>query len=121
MPKDSPRSTQFEWLVVRIKSTPAAIVGYVQAPDAEQAIKAAIERYEISSPIEQARLDGGLVVGETKHAGWRQSRNCNARGEANRSQDVAGRAPQPANTMVAMKRAQVNDVANRVFRYETIV
>jgi hypothetical protein len=28
----------------------------VQAPDAEQAIKTAIERYEIDSPIEQARL-----------------------------------------------------------------
>jgi hypothetical protein len=56
MPKDSPRPKQFEWRVVRIKSTPAAIVGYVQAPDAEQAIKTAIERYEISSPIDQARL-----------------------------------------------------------------
>jgi len=61
MPKDSPRPKQFEWRVVRIKSTPAAIVGYVQAPDAEQAIKAAIERYEISSPIEQARLAAQCV------------------------------------------------------------
>jgi predicted chitinase len=61
MPKKSPREKLFEWRVVRIKSTPAAIVGYVQAPDAEQAIKAAIERYEISSPIEQARLAAQCV------------------------------------------------------------
>jgi hypothetical protein len=34
---------------------------------------------------------------------------------------LRGGAPQPANALVAMKRAQVNEVANQVFRHETIV
>jgi hypothetical protein len=50
------RSKLFEWRITRIRSTPAAFVGYVEAPDAERAIQAAISRYEISNPHEQARL-----------------------------------------------------------------
>ena len=56
MPKRSPRSKLFEWRVIRIKSTPAALVGYFTAADADQAIKAAIERYEINDPHQQAKL-----------------------------------------------------------------
>jgi hypothetical protein len=33
-----------------IKSTPARLIGYVQAPDAEQAVKEAIARYGIDTP-----------------------------------------------------------------------
>jgi hypothetical protein len=29
----------FEWRIIRIKASPAAIIGHVNAPDAEQAIK----------------------------------------------------------------------------------
>ena len=56
MPKRSPRSKLFEWRVIRIKKTPAALVGYFTAADADQAIKAAIERYEINDPHQQAKL-----------------------------------------------------------------
>jgi hypothetical protein len=34
---------------------------------------------------------------------------------------LEGGAPQPADALVVMTRAQVNDVANKVFRHETIV
>jgi 1,2-phenylacetyl-CoA epoxidase PaaB subunit len=35
------------WRIFRLKATPAADVGRVQAPDAESAIKEAIEKYDI--------------------------------------------------------------------------
>jgi hypothetical protein len=41
MPKRSPREKRFEWRT-RIRATPARLIGYVQAPDAEQAVKEAI-------------------------------------------------------------------------------
>jgi hypothetical protein len=41
---------------VRIRGTPAALVGYAQAPDAAQAIKEAITKYGISNPLVQLRL-----------------------------------------------------------------
>jgi hypothetical protein len=54
--KRSPRSKLYEWRITRLRGTPAAFLGYVEAPDAERAIQAAISRYEISNPREQARL-----------------------------------------------------------------
>jgi hypothetical protein len=39
-----------------LRSSPAAFIGYVEAPDADQAIKEAIEQFRISSPHQQARL-----------------------------------------------------------------
>ena len=56
MSKRSPRSKLFEWRITRIRSTPAAFIGYVEAPDAEQAIQAAISQYGISNSHKQARL-----------------------------------------------------------------
>jgi hypothetical protein len=58
MPKRPPRSSpqQYEWRVVRIKSSPATLIGYFKAPDAESAIKQAIAEREISDPLTQARL-----------------------------------------------------------------
>jgi hypothetical protein len=50
------RKTLREWRSTRIRSTPAALIGHVQAPDAERAIKEVIAKYEISSPHEQACL-----------------------------------------------------------------
>jgi hypothetical protein len=41
MPKRSPRAKLFEWRVIKIRSTPARLIGYVQAAD-EQAVKEAI-------------------------------------------------------------------------------
>jgi hypothetical protein len=42
--------------ISRIKSTPAADLSTVQAPDAEAAIKAAIEQFGIKNPQHQQRL-----------------------------------------------------------------
>jgi hypothetical protein len=46
----------YEWRITRIRSTPAALIGHVQAPDADQAIKEAISKYAITDPDEQNRL-----------------------------------------------------------------
>jgi hypothetical protein len=56
MAKRSSRSRLFEWRITRIRGTPATFIGYVEAPDAEQAIQAAISRYQIGNPHEQVRL-----------------------------------------------------------------
>jgi len=56
MPKRPSRPIQHEWRITRIRSTPAVLIGHVEAPDAEQAIKEAIRKYEITSPQEQERL-----------------------------------------------------------------
>ena len=48
-------SKLYEWRITLIRATPAAFIGYVQAPDADQAIKEAIAKYEISNLV-QARL-----------------------------------------------------------------
>jgi hypothetical protein len=42
--------------IIRIKKTPAALLGYVNAPDQEQAIQKAIESFGVSDPLQQSRL-----------------------------------------------------------------
>jgi hypothetical protein len=54
--RSRPSEKLYEWRITRIRSMPAALIGHVQAPDAERAIKEAIAKYEISSPHERARL-----------------------------------------------------------------
>ena len=44
------------WRITRIKGSPAAFVGRVYAPDAETAIKRAIEEFGITNPEHQKRL-----------------------------------------------------------------
>jgi hypothetical protein len=44
MPK---RKRETEWEVMRLKATPAAFFGLVQAPDNTTALKAAIKRFNI--------------------------------------------------------------------------
>ena len=44
------------WRIVRLKATPAADLGTVEAPTAAEAIKAAIERFNIRNPQHQQRL-----------------------------------------------------------------
>jgi 1,2-phenylacetyl-CoA epoxidase PaaB subunit len=46
----------YSWRISRIRGTPAADVGTVQAPDAETAIQVAIEKYKITDPEKQKRL-----------------------------------------------------------------
>jgi hypothetical protein len=53
--------TPFVTLASRIKGTPAAILGRIEAPDAESAIKKWIETYEITNPDQQQRLVARLV------------------------------------------------------------
>jgi hypothetical protein len=65
MPKRAPRIKLYEWRVVSIKSTPATVIGYYQAADAEEAIKQAIVEREISDPQQQA----GLAAQRVKEIG----------------------------------------------------
>jgi hypothetical protein len=44
------------WRVVRLKKSPAAEIGTVQAPDATSAIQAAIKKYDIADPYTRTRL-----------------------------------------------------------------
>jgi hypothetical protein len=44
------------WYVYRLRHTPASFVGSVEAPDAETAIKRAIEEFNITDPQQQKRL-----------------------------------------------------------------
>jgi hypothetical protein len=39
-----------------LKGTPAAVIGHVEAPDAESAIAKAIEEFHITDPKQQKRL-----------------------------------------------------------------
>jgi hypothetical protein len=45
----------YEWRVIRLKGTPAAEIGRVQAHDADEAVKIAIEQYEVA-PAFRGRL-----------------------------------------------------------------
>jgi hypothetical protein len=40
----------YEWRITRICATPAALIGYVEASDAEEAIKEAIRACGITNP-----------------------------------------------------------------------
>jgi hypothetical protein len=44
------------WAISRIKGTPAAVLGHVEARDADSAIKEAIKKFEITDPEQQQRL-----------------------------------------------------------------
>jgi hypothetical protein len=45
--RKKPTQKQLRWRIARIKSTPAADLGTVTAPDAETAIRKAIEEWQI--------------------------------------------------------------------------
>jgi hypothetical protein len=46
----------YEWRIIRLKKTPATLIGYVNAPDQEQAIKKAIESFGVKDPHQRSRL-----------------------------------------------------------------
>jgi hypothetical protein len=54
-PPSAPTGKQYIWNIYHIKGTPAALLGRVEAPDEETAIKKAIEEFEVS-PALQKRL-----------------------------------------------------------------
>lgn len=45
-----------EWRIIRIKSSPAAYVGHVRAADEKEAIRKAIQEFQITNPEVQKRL-----------------------------------------------------------------
>ena len=54
MVKKPPRTRT--WEISRIKSTPAVVLGCVDAPDAESAVKEWIEKFGITDHEQQSRL-----------------------------------------------------------------
>jgi hypothetical protein len=56
-PKSKPAAAPLhQWRISRIKSTPAVELGTVEAANADDAIKIAIERFSIGDPWKQRRL-----------------------------------------------------------------
>jgi hypothetical protein len=45
-----------KWAIYRVKGTPAALIGHVEAPDAETAIKRAIDELEIDPAFHKRLL-----------------------------------------------------------------
>jgi hypothetical protein len=92
MPK-RPRKKMYKWRITRIRSTPAALIGYVKAPDAEQAIKEAIGAFGIIDPEQQKRLaalpvkrssdlDSSFVICSARAHGANCSKSSKSRGAA---------------------------------------
>jgi hypothetical protein len=54
-PPSAPAGKQYTWNIYHIKGTPAALLGRVEAPDEETAIKKAIDEFAVS-PALQKRL-----------------------------------------------------------------
>jgi hypothetical protein len=54
-PPSAPAGKQYMWSIYHIKGTPAALLGRVEAPDEETAIRKAIDEFGIS-PALQKRL-----------------------------------------------------------------
>ena len=48
----------YKWRIFRIRGTPAGDLGIVEAPDAETAIKVAIEEFKITNPEQKIKTDG---------------------------------------------------------------
>jgi hypothetical protein len=55
MPKRKSKRQELQWEIRRLKASPAALVGLVEAPDEASAIKRAVKEYEIR-PEDQKRL-----------------------------------------------------------------
>jgi hypothetical protein len=56
MAKKPVHPKEYVWEISRIKSTPAAVLGRISAPDAETAVKEWIEKFGITDPQQQQRL-----------------------------------------------------------------
>ena len=51
-----PRTKDHEWRIIRIKGSPAAYVGHVRAADEKEAIRKAIQEFQITNPEDRKRL-----------------------------------------------------------------
>jgi hypothetical protein len=56
MAKKATPKKDHSWRISRIRGTPAAFIGIVDAPDKDTAIKKAIEEFKITNPEYQKRL-----------------------------------------------------------------
>jgi hypothetical protein len=56
MPKKPAPERMPSWRIHRIRKTPAAFIGIVEAPDEDAAIQAAIREFRIKDSDEQKRL-----------------------------------------------------------------
>ena len=67
MAKRTPKSQKLcRWRITRLKASPAALIGYVEAPDQEQAIRTAIRQFGITNPEHQKAAggaEGGIGLG----------------------------------------------------------
>jgi hypothetical protein len=50
----------FEWRIVRLKASPAALIGYVNAPNQEQAIAKAIYTMAVNKPVGDNARNGAV-------------------------------------------------------------
>jgi hypothetical protein len=55
-PRKSPLEKTYRWIIYRLRGTPAAYIGSVYAKNEVDAIKAAIEEFQITDPSQQKRL-----------------------------------------------------------------
>jgi hypothetical protein len=55
-PEPAGPSKQYWWAIYHITGTPAKLLGHVEAPDEESALKQAIEEFGITNPQLQKRL-----------------------------------------------------------------
>ena len=51
-----PREPLHEWRITGIKGSPAAYVGHVRASDEKEAIRKAIQEFQITNPEDRKRL-----------------------------------------------------------------
>jgi 1,2-phenylacetyl-CoA epoxidase PaaB subunit len=51
-----PKQELYSWDIFRLRGTPAAFVGSVEAPDEQAAVKKAIDEYQITNPEHRRRL-----------------------------------------------------------------
>jgi hypothetical protein len=51
-----PAGKQYHWAIYKLKGTPAALLGHVEAPDEESVIKRAIEDFGITEPADGKKL-----------------------------------------------------------------
>jgi hypothetical protein len=55
-PVRPPSTTDVSWHIYRLRKSPADLVGYVQAKDAESAVRRYIDERQVPDPREQKRL-----------------------------------------------------------------
>jgi hypothetical protein len=55
-PDQTAARKEFSWAIYRLKGTPAKLLGHIEAPDEETAIKKAIEEFNVSPELQKRLL-----------------------------------------------------------------